>query len=110
MQILWNASDGLSARQLADRLDGPAAAITTVLTVLDRLRAKGLVLRQGDRAGGYLFLPAASREEDLVNAMLASLESTPDRPAALMRFAGELDGEDAAVLRAALGRRRGPRR
>lgn len=104
MEALWDAPDGLTARQLVDVLDGPPAAITTLLTVLDRLRTKRLILRTGERGSGYVFRAAASREEDLVNTMVASLTSTADRPAALLRFAGELDADDAAVLRQALDR------
>ncbi len=100
----------VAAREVVDRLPQPTPAITTVLTVLDRLRAKGLVERSGDRGPGYRYRATSSREEQLVDAMLTSLGGVRDRQSALLRFAGELDDEDAAVLRAALGRTDGPGR
>lgn len=105
MDALWDAPDGLSVRALVDCLDGPPA-MTTIFTVVERLVAKGLVRREGARGSGYIFQATSSREDDIVKTMLVSLTSTADRHAALMRFAGELDEQDAEVLRQALAPKR----
>lgn len=105
MDALWDAPDGLSVRALVDLLEGPPA-MTTIFTVVDRLVDKGLVRKEGSRGAGYVFHAASSREDDIVKTMLVSLTSTADRHAALLRFAGELDEEDAVVLREALGAKR----
>ena len=108
MAALWAHPDGLSARQVVEALSGQPAAITTVLTVLDRLRAKGLVSRSdGPVAGAYVFTAAHSQSDHVVSGMLGSLTASSDRHAALMHFAGRLDPEDAEVLRTALAGRTG---
>lgn len=46
LDVLWSAGpDGLTAREVLDRCDEPRPALTTVLTVLERLGRKGGVLR-----------------------------------------------------------------
>ncbi|MDN5726347.1 MAG: BlaI/MecI/CopY family transcriptional regulator [Propionibacteriales bacterium] len=102
MEALWNAPMGLSARELTEAVPGVPPALTTMLTVLQRLADKGLVIRHGTRGPGYWFTAASTREEDVVNTMVASLTSTMDRQATLVRFIGELDEDDAATLQAAL--------
>jgi len=102
MEALWDAPAGLSARELADRLPGGSPTLTTVLTVLERLRGKDLVTRSGRRGTGFTYRARSSREEGVVATMIASLTSTGDRQAALVRFIGELDDEDAELLEQAL--------
>lgn len=93
-----------SARDVANRIADPVPAITTVLTVLDRLRTKGLVERDGDRSRGFTYRAVTTHEQQMVQTMLSSLGQLPDRHSALLRFVGELDAEDEATLRAALNR------
>src|SRR5450759_169099 len=66
MEVLWNASSPLSVRKVHDSLSASAdLAYTTVMTVLDRLAKKHLLLR--DRDGkAWLYRTAASREQLLV--------------------------------------------
>ena len=108
MELLWARPEGLTARQLVDGLAGPEPAITTVLTVLERLRVKGRVQRsepQPPRSGALRFTAAVSESEHVVRTMVGSLMSSTDRPAALLQFAGALDGEDREALRQALAQR-----
>lgn len=105
MEALWQSPEGLSVRALVDRLDGPPA-MTTIFTIVERLEGKGLVSREGTRGSGYVFHATSSREDDIVKTMLVSLTGTDDRHAALLRFAGELDEHDAAILRNALDAKR----
>jgi predicted transcriptional regulator len=73
MEVLWNASSPLSVREVHDSLSTSAdLAYTTVMTVLDRLAKKHILLR--DRDGkAWLYRPAASREQMLVGEVLEAL-------------------------------------
>lgn len=102
MQLLWDSSTPLTARAVQDGLAGQRPAITTVLTVLDRLRAKDLVQRHEGDQTAMTFTPSRSQSDHTVQAMLTSLTTTSDRRAALLQFAGDLDDVDADILRDAL--------
>jgi predicted transcriptional regulator len=73
MEALWGASSPLSVREVHDALTVSSdLAYTTVMTVLDRLAKKHILLR--DREGkAWLYRPAASREELLVGDVIDSL-------------------------------------
>ncbi len=76
--------------------------MTTVLTVLDRLRRKGLVRRE--RSGrAHLYQAAVSREDYVADLMVEALGQAPDRGAALTRFLGSVSPADTDHLRRALG-------
>lgn len=102
LATLIGASAPLSARQIAAALahDGrEAPAHTTVLTVLDRLRAAGEVERTRTDSGELLFTPTAHEPTDAADDMLAALLRTKDRSGALASFAGSLNAADLEVLR-----------
>jgi predicted transcriptional regulator len=105
MDVLWAApAEGRTAQELVEELsrDGaPELAATTVLTVLDRLRRKDFVHRE--RAGrSHRYMAAQSRDDVVASSMIAVLETTDDRRSALVRFAGAVSAEEAALLREAL--------
>ena len=53
MDVLWDSAEApLTGREVADQL--PDRAYTTVLTILDRLRRKGMVTPDDRRAGAPL--------------------------------------------------------
>jgi predicted transcriptional regulator len=101
---------GVSVREVAEALRERDLAYTTVMTVLDRLAGKGMVVRH--RAGrAWRYQPAAAREAYVAQLMLDALDlASPDQPradaggrdAALVRFARSVSGDEAEVLRAAL--------
>jgi predicted transcriptional regulator len=101
MRLLWAAGRPQTAKEIQAGFGADAPAITTVLTVLDRLGRKGLVQRSDARTN-ITFSPAKSESDRAVETMLRSLQSTGDREAVLLRFVGDLDGEDAELLRRAL--------
>lgn len=105
MDVLWRADGGRTANEIVAELgavkDGQELAHTTVLTVLDRLRRKGFVLRERD-GRAHRYLPAESREAVIAASMLETLGTTEDRRSALVRFAGAVSPEEAALLREAL--------
>jgi predicted transcriptional regulator len=106
LQVLWEASAPASARDvlaaLTQRDPGQRElAVTTVLTVLDRLGRKGLVRRE--RHGrAHLYQAAVSREDYVAELMVEALGQAPDRGAALARFLGSVTPADTDHLRRAL--------
>jgi predicted transcriptional regulator len=106
LQVLWDRPEPAGARDVLAALTARAGAerelaITTVLTVLDRLRRKGLVRRE--RSGrAHLYQATVSREDYVAGLMLEALGQAPDRGAALTRFLGAASPADADHLRRAL--------
>lgn len=106
MRVLWDAADALTAKDIVTLLPSPTPAHTTVLTALDRLGTKGLVRREGESPRGLRFAPTRSEEEHVSLAMLQRLESSRDRDAALLHFAGSLGPHDLELLQRAVDGRR----
>jgi predicted transcriptional regulator len=106
LQVLWDRPEPAAARDVLTALTAREGAerelaITTVLTVLDRLRRKGLVRRE--RSGrAHLYQAAVSREDYVAGLMLEALGQAPDRGAALTRFLGAASLADTDHLRRAL--------
>lgn len=94
MAVLWAAEHDRTVAQVRDELAGERdLAYTTVMTVLDRLAKKGLVVRhRAERAWSYR--PALAQHMYLARELAAVLEGVPEpvRLRALQEF--------IAVLRA----------
>ncbi|GIF20756.1 putative transcriptional regulator [Actinoplanes tereljensis] len=90
MTQLWDSAEPLTVRQVHEGLSRDRdLAYTTVMTVLDRLAKKGVVVQQkADRA--YRYTPAQTREEMTASVMLDALTASPDQDAALAYFVGRL--------------------
>ena len=101
MDILWSSPPPLTARQVAGGLASRELALTTVLTVLSRLEAKGYVRRTRDGRAHH-YEPTSSREDHVAVLMHEALGAASDRSAALARFAGQVSREDAEALQSAL--------
>jgi predicted transcriptional regulator len=104
--VLWDAAAPVSARDVLAALaqrDGAQRelAVTTVLTVLDRLRRKGLVRRERD-GRAHRYQASVTREDYVADLMVEALGQAPDRGAALTRFLGAVGPADADYLRRAL--------
>jgi len=95
----------MTAKEIRARFDGsePVPAITTLLTVLDRLGTSGLVDRAASTSGESVFSASAPESQYTADAMLATLLNADDSSGALLRFAGELDASHLELLRQALG-------
>lgn len=102
MAELWAAEAPLPVRAVLDRLDtGRVLAYTTVMTVLENLRRKGLLERS--KAGrGYSYRPLLTREEHTAALMQEVLASSTDRRVTLLRFAEQIAPAELASLRDAL--------
>lgn len=86
MDVAW-AEGPLSVREMQDALADRALAYTTVMTTLDRLYKKGLLLRE-KRGHAFHYRPAlekAAYERRLVTAVLSGL-STSSSEALLSGF------------------------
>ncbi len=109
MDTLWDAGDGwLTVREVHDVLSrGRTIAYTTVMTVLDRMARKDLVVRKRD-GRAWTYRPVQSRGEMTAEVMRLALgeisEETKaqDREAALVAFVGEATEADRQALRDAL--------
>lgn len=101
MEVLWSASEPVTARDVAAALADRELAYTTWLTVLTRLERKGLVRRE--RSGrAHTYAPVASREDHIAVLMQQALGQAGDREAALQHFARTVSPAEADALRRAL--------
>lgn len=104
MQVIWQARTPVNGHEIAAVLPrSRGIAYTTLITVLERLREKGLLTRGRD-GRSYRYAAAISEDEYAAALMVQVLESSLDRTGALLRFGGQLGAGDAAALREALER------
>lgn len=102
LRALRRFAEPVGVREIQAEFTESRPAYTTLLTVLDRLVAKGLVRRDELSPRKVRFAAAHSEEEHASVAMMSALRGVEDKQAALLRFAGNLDAEDVAFLRDAL--------
>lgn len=102
LRRLRTQDGALSVRELQGTFTEHVPAYTTVLTALDRLERKGLVVREAASPRRQRFRAAANQTEHASEAMLAALGEVDDRAAALLSFAGNLEPDDVEILRRAL--------
>ncbi|HEU5420265.1 MAG TPA: BlaI/MecI/CopY family transcriptional regulator [Streptosporangiaceae bacterium] len=101
LAVLQAAGSPLSPAGVRDRLDGDLA-YTTVVTILSRLHAKGVLQRR--KAGrAFAYRPAADAPGLAARRLAQLLDAEPDREAVLTRFVSELSGKDEELLRRMLG-------
>jgi predicted transcriptional regulator len=99
--LLHTAGTPLSPGAVRERLGGDLA-YTTVVTILSRLHAKGVLERA--RAGrAYLYAPVADEPGLAARRMANVLAEEPDREAVLARFVSGLSRSDEELLRRMLG-------
>ncbi|OYN96360.1 putative transcriptional regulator [Propionibacteriaceae bacterium ES.041] len=101
LDLLWEYPDGLTAAEVQQLLADRELALTTVITVLDRLRAEGEVDRE--RHGrAYRHRTTRSREETVAKVMLEALHTGGDSHRALSRFVDSVNPAEASLLSTAL--------
>lgn len=101
LAALQAAGTPLTPAQVRARLGG-RLAYTTVVTILSRLRAKGVLTRV--RSGrAYAYAPVADEPGLAARRMQGVLEATGDREAVLARFVSGLSPADERLLRRMLG-------
>ena len=108
MQRVWAASAPLTVRAVLDALKGERElAYTTVMTVMERLYRKRMLLRQ-EQGRAFVYSPAISRADYTAQMMTDALHGGGDARAALVHFAERLTSREKAALRAALDGARVP--
>ena len=101
LDVLHAAGIPLSPGAVRERLGGELA-YTTVVTILSRLHAKGVLERA--RAGrAYLYAPVADEPGLAARRMATVLAGEADREAVLARFVSGLSESDEQLLRRMLG-------
>ncbi len=107
MDQLWSADEPQTVRQVHEALaQRRELAYTTVMTVLQRLAKKNLVVQQrDDRAHRYA--PVHTRDELVASLMFDALKQADEvgsRRAALVHFVEHVGKDEAAALRDALAK------
>ena len=101
LAVLQGAGAPLSPAEVRERIGGPLA-YTTVVTILSRLHAKGVLERH--KAGrAYLYSPVADEPGLAARRMARVLDGEADREAVLARFVSALSDRDEELLRRMLG-------
>jgi predicted transcriptional regulator len=77
---------------------GAGLAYTTIMTIMTRLWAKGLVDRE-PQGRAFRYRPKVTEAELAAQRMRTQLEHAGDREAALSSFVGTLGKKDAQALR-----------
>lgn len=102
MDRLWSYGRAVPVREVLEDLQRERQiAYTTVMTVMDNLHRKGILVRS--MAGrAYLYEPAQSREEHSAALVGEALSGSGDRTGALLRFIEAMPADEVARLREAL--------
>lgn len=102
MERLWAWDRPVAVREVLEDLQQERPlAYTTVMTVLDNLHRKGMVLREKN-GRAYFYRPARSRDTHTAELMEMMLATTANRGGALLRFVQQMTDEELAELRQAL--------
>lgn len=101
LDVLQRGGSPLSPGEVRERIGGDLA-YTTVVTILSRLHAKGVLdRRKSGRA--YRYLPVADEPGLAARRMASVLDGERDREAVLARFVSALSDSDEELLRKMLG-------
>jgi predicted transcriptional regulator len=109
LAVLQAAGRPLSPAEVREELGDGARndgaknlAYTTVVTILSRLHAKGVLNRRKD-GRAYLYSPVADEPGLAARRMARVLDAEADREAVLARFVSGLSDSDEELLRRMLG-------
>jgi predicted transcriptional regulator len=101
LTVLQAAGAPLSPAEVRERIGGDLA-YTTVVTILSRLHAKGVLERH--KAGrAFVYAPVADEPGLAARRLAKMLDAEPDREAVLARFVSGLSSSDEELLRRMLG-------
>jgi predicted transcriptional regulator len=97
LEVLQRGGSPLSPGEVRELIGGDLA-YTTVVTILSRLHAKG-VLDRHKSGRSYLYAPVADSPGLAARRMARVLDEEADREAVLARFVSSLSGRDEELLR-----------
>jgi predicted transcriptional regulator len=101
LDVLQRAGSALSPGEVRERIGGELA-YTTVVTILSRLHAKGLLSRYKE-GRVHRYAPVADEPGLAARRMTRVLDEEADREAVLARFVSSLSDRDEELLRKMLG-------
>ena len=101
LAVLQAARAPLSPGEVREQLDDDLA-YTTVVTILSRLHAKG-VLERRKEGRAFVYTPVADEPGLAARRLAKMLDAEPDRQAVLARFVSNLSESDEELLRRMLG-------
>ena len=101
LDVLHRAGSALSPGEVRERIGGELA-YTTVVTILSRLHAKGLLSRYKE-GRVHRYAPVADEPGLAARRMARVLDEEADREAVLARFVSSLSDRDEELLRRMLG-------
>lgn len=101
LAVLQDAPGALSPAEVRERVGGDLA-YTTVVTILSRLHAKGVLRRRKD-GRAFRYAPIADQPGLAARQMARVLDAEADREAVLARFVSVLPAKDEELLRRMLG-------
>lgn len=109
MDRLWSWGRGGTVREVLEDLNrdprrGRDLAYTTVMTVMDNLHRKGVLVREPE-GRAYRYIPVQDRAGHGAALIEGVLAGSDDRTTPLLRFVERLSPAEVARLRAALGGR-----
>lgn len=100
MAVLWRSGRQLTAGDVRCALPGGTElAYTTVVTILSRLYAKGMLARERGAGRAYAYRPVADPAGLTARRMHEVLTGGDDRGAVLARFVLDLSPDDERILR-----------
>ncbi|HLK00586.1 MAG TPA: BlaI/MecI/CopY family transcriptional regulator [Streptosporangiaceae bacterium] len=102
LTVLQASDMPLAAGDVREKLADDELAYTTVVTILTRLHAKG-VLHRHKQGRAFYYAPVADQPGLAARRMARMLDAEPDREAVLARFVSSLSDEDEQLLRTMLG-------
>jgi predicted transcriptional regulator len=102
MDVMWSAERPFSVREARERLhyDRPVA-YTTVMTVMDILYRKGVLLRDKD-GRAWRYWPAEAREEHDARLMAEVLRSGGNEQLIMQRFLEQVSDDERETFRRAI--------
>ncbi|HEX8008421.1 MAG TPA: BlaI/MecI/CopY family transcriptional regulator [Trebonia sp.] len=101
LAVLQDAGTAMSPAEVREQIGGDLA-YTTVVTILSRLHAKG-VLERSKSGRSFRYAPVADQPGLAARRMVRVLDDEPDREAVLARFVSTLSDSDEDLLRRMLG-------
>ena len=105
MDRMWSWGRPTAVREVLEDLQRDRdIAYTTVMTVLDNLHRKGILVREKD-GRAYRYQPARTRENYTAALMDEVLAASGDRTTTLLRFMEQMPPAEVARLREALNQR-----
>ncbi len=107
MERMWSMDRPASVREVLEDLQGGRPlAYTTVMTVMDNLHRKGMLVREKD-GRAYRYRTVQPRDQYTAAIMGQALASSTNPSAALLHFLDTIPPDNVALLREALGERGG---